>query len=275
MKKYLISLDLDNTILNKKSKISLIDKIGLKSLLQNGHYIILNSGRPYQGMIKYIKQLKLYNYPFIASNGGAIYYLNRQEKVVKCISFSMRYQILNDFFNEIKDYVIYVYFQGVYDTFFYNEEQVPFYMKHPHKNVNFININQFLLDQNMIHVSFAIKANFKEKMEKIIKKFRYKELSFVFWSQKNNIAYYDLQSTATNKGLAMIYLAKKLKISEDRLFAFGDDLNDIPMLQLAKHGFLMPNQKKLQEKYNLPVINKNSNQSGVIRFLFKNYRYLF
>lgn len=275
MDKYLISLDLDETLLNKKSKIPLLTKIGLKSLLQNGHYIILNSGRPFQGMLKYVKELNLYNYPFIASNGGAIYYINHQEEIVKYVSFDIDHEIINDFFTEIQTYLIYAYLQGVTDTYFYNDDKIPFYMKHPHKNVTFFNINQFRINQNIILASFSIKAEFFNKFEKIISKSRYKNISFYKWIHNDKEVAYDMQLSTTNKGLAMMYLARKLKVKAKNTIAFGDQLNDIPMLQIANKGLLMPNSNILEKKYNFPVIPKDHNHSGVIRYLFKNYRELF
>lgn len=275
MEKYLISLDLDDTLLNKKGKLSLLTTIGLKALLRNGHYIILNSGRPYQAMIPFIKKLKLFNYPFIACNGGAIYYLNHDENIVKCIPFGIHHEIINDFFTEIKPYLVYAYLQAANDCFYYKEESVPSFMKHPHKNVFAMPINSFRINQDIILAAFSAKREYKKDILKIMRKSRYKNLSFLDWSGDDGDLYFDIQSSSTNKGLAMLHLAKKLKVKNNNILAFGDQQNDISMLEAANKGFLMPNHSELAKKFSIEEIKYDAAHSGVIRHLFKYYRHLF
>ena len=59
MEKYLICLNLDDTLLNKKKKISFLSNLVLKEILQRGHYLILTSKEDYQTIFPYIKKLKL------------------------------------------------------------------------------------------------------------------------------------------------------------------------------------------------------------------------
>ena len=75
----------------------------------------------------------------------------------------------------------------------------------------------------------------------------------------------------------MLSLAKSLNIDEDNIIAFGDEINDISMLQMATYGYLMPNErsKELSEKYNLPIIKKDRDHDGPIWHLLEKHKDLF
>ena len=68
-KKYLIAIDLDGTLLNKKSKISLANKLYLRKLERQGHKVILASGRPSRAVKFFRKQIGLHT-PIICYNGA-------------------------------------------------------------------------------------------------------------------------------------------------------------------------------------------------------------
>lgn len=275
MEKYLISLDLDGTILNKKEKIPFLTKVGLKYLLKNGHYVILNSGRPFQGMLKYVKELNLFNYPFIASNGGCIYYVNHQYKIIKTHPFFCDKKIVIDFFNKIKPYLKFAYFQGISNTYFYHRENMPSFIFHDSDLVKFQDIDEFNLEEDLITGSFAINEEYKNEIDKLMQKEKYQSLYFMFWESSSEGCYYDFSSSQTNKGKAMLHLAKLLKVKNANILAFGDAKNDLPMLSLANKGCLMPEAENLNTDNQFTVLKKDSNHSGVINYLFKNYRDLF
>ena len=55
---------------------------------------------------------------------------------------------------------------------------------------------------------------------------------------ENSLEIYDKSAT---KGNAAKFLLKKYGISLDEVVSFGDGLNDIEMLQMAKKGYVMDN----------------------------------
>lgn len=70
-KKYLFALDLDGTLLRDNKTISFITRKYLKKLENDGHYIVLCSGRAPRTMLTYYHQMKL-NSPYISYNGALI-----------------------------------------------------------------------------------------------------------------------------------------------------------------------------------------------------------
>lgn len=275
MEKYLICLDLDGTLLNKKSKISFFNKMILKFLMRNGSYVILNSGRPYQGMLSFIRELKLFNYPFIASNGGGIYYINHKYEIVRDYLMTMDDNKLQEFFESIKDHLVYAYFKSEKDEFYYNKEKVPPYFIHHYKDVQEIEISSFSSLKNIIAGSFAIDETLNARFEKNRLKGKYSFLNFLEWKNpEDNIHYYDFAKSGVNKGATLLFLANKLKIKPNNIIAFGDDLNDLSMLKITENGYLMKQSQHLQED-NIKIMPYSNEKSGVGKFLFKYFRKLF
>ena len=106
MKKYLIALDMDGTLLNNNNQISNLTKEYLIKLASQGHKIIISSGRPIRGIISYYKELKL-NTPIICYNGAYIY-PGKENIEEYCFSFSYKLikQIINDITYEYIDNII-------------------------------------------------------------------------------------------------------------------------------------------------------------------------
>ena len=125
MEKYLLSLDLDHTLLNRKKRFPFWTLLGLKAIMKNGHYVILNTGRSLHNALPYIKKLRLYNYPVIAYNGGGIFYINRKKKIVRSYLFPLNNHSINALFKRIKPYTRYAVFSDIMAVYYYNRTEVP------------------------------------------------------------------------------------------------------------------------------------------------------
>ena len=82
MEKYLISVDLDDTLLTSEKLITKETIEYVQELVKKGHHFIINTGRPFQGAIQFLKMLGIHE-PMIVNNGGAIVYFDdNYEKVI-------------------------------------------------------------------------------------------------------------------------------------------------------------------------------------------------
>lgn len=73
MKQFLICLDLDGTLLNDQKEISPYTFRVLKTLQQQGHAIMIATGRPYRASRLYYEQLGL-NTPVVNFNGAFVHH---------------------------------------------------------------------------------------------------------------------------------------------------------------------------------------------------------
>lgn len=70
------SIDLDGTLLNSTREISEENVATLKYLHEQGHYVIINSGRAIEDVLKF-EEIRKLNLPIISINGTVIYSENR------------------------------------------------------------------------------------------------------------------------------------------------------------------------------------------------------
>ena len=73
MDKHLICLDLDGTLLTDEKKISPYTKDVLTTLKQQGHELMISTGRPYRASVPYYKELKMTT-PVVNFNGAFVHH---------------------------------------------------------------------------------------------------------------------------------------------------------------------------------------------------------
>lgn len=87
MDKKVLVLDIDGTLTNSKKEISPATRAGIENIMEQGHKLILASGRPTPGMRRYEKELELEKYGgYLLSFNGA--------RIVECRSGEIVYQRL-------------------------------------------------------------------------------------------------------------------------------------------------------------------------------------
>ena len=75
MEKYLISVDLDDTLLTSEKQITQESIEYIRHLVSLGHHFVINTGRPFQGALRFLKTLEIHE-PMIVNNGSAIVYFD-------------------------------------------------------------------------------------------------------------------------------------------------------------------------------------------------------
>ena len=65
MKKKILALDMDGTLLNSRKEITPATRAALRKIMEEGHRVILSSGRPTPGLRPYERELELDRYGVI------------------------------------------------------------------------------------------------------------------------------------------------------------------------------------------------------------------
>jgi hydroxymethylpyrimidine pyrophosphatase-like HAD family hydrolase len=105
-KKYLISCDLDESLLRSDKTISWRTKRYIRRFIKNGNIFMMNTGRPYQSAMHFYKMLKLKNMPIIGLNGTHVAFIGDNYNLVDYIPFGFNKDLFKDFINEVKDYLV-------------------------------------------------------------------------------------------------------------------------------------------------------------------------
>ncbi|MFD1671055.1 Cof-type HAD-IIB family hydrolase [Agrilactobacillus yilanensis] len=74
----------------------------------------------------------------------------------------------------------------------------------------------------------------------------------------------DIIPNGVNKAFGIDQLRDYWQLSKDEIMAFGDNFNDLEMLQHVKHGYVMKNATKSMHEFGLPTTPLDNNHSGVL-----------
>ncbi|MHC1684591.1 MAG: Cof-type HAD-IIB family hydrolase [Clostridiaceae bacterium] len=255
--------DMDGTLLNSEGKISEENQAAIKKLQNNGLEVIIASGR-LDFMVKgFIEQLNLKGY-VISCNGGLIRNIATKEIIhSRVINKEISKKIVSYCLNCELDFLIYtaeMAYSHIYDLsaikFQTLHEILDKDLKLSIKNLDETTIEN--LDKIEV-LKVLLVCDEQEEVELHQKKFsQFEGLTVV--SSSNGLL--DIMASDTTKGKALKLLAEKLKVNLDNVIAFGDNYNDIEMLQCVGMPIAMGNsveKLKSEAKY----ITKSNDESGI------------
>lgn len=264
MNKYLICFDMDGTLLNEKKKISFLTGKYLQKLQKRGCMIVLASGRPKRELKRYYDQLKLTS-PLVCLNGSYCY--SPFDKDFPEYEFTFDKNIAIEITEELLN-------KGAIDNAFCeNNSCVWLYKKDPDLINFFWNFTQ---DDRMVFGSFrdtldknpaamlaeSKKGGHEKEIEEIVKK--YPGLNVRFWF---NGHYSELYFDGSSKAATLEKIAKFYGFKKERIIAFGDQHNDIEMLEWAGIGVAMKNASEELKEHADIVTKKDNNHNGIYHAL--------
>lgn len=239
----LIASDLDGTLLNSKKQLSDANAKALFDAAQRGIEIVPATGRFYGGMPACIRELPYVHY-VITINGASVYDIKKGVSILKA-EFSWEKAI--GIMKILDGYPV------IYDCFMDNWGWMTKSMQD--KADSFATGNSL----DMIYALRKPVPDLKEYLEKT--KHSVQKIQMFFQSKELRLAAMDeitrvfedmsvtssipnnieLNSKEATKGNALRALAEYLHMDLSETVAFGDDLNDISMLQNAGIGIAMAN----------------------------------
>lgn len=77
----------------------------------------------------------------------------------------------------------------------------------------------------------------------------------------------DIIPSGVNKAFGLTQLQHYWHLKPSEIMAFGDNFNDLEMLQHVKYGYVMQNASDAMHQFNLPVTPLDNNHSGVLDML--------
>ena len=227
MRKKYIFLDLDGTIIDHKNKgIPLSTRETIKKLQDNGHEIIISTGRVPAIFYGVEKELNVDSY--IAANGGIVVLHGKmivnkfidKQIVSKLIEIAYENKI-DVAFEGINDYVLNSQFSDLSNKF-----SDVFHLEYPKLHHNF-----HLKNDIYQMVMFYMNSDYK-KFEKM-----FPTLSF-HYSNKYGL---DVNEKGGMKELGVKAIVKELNINIEDTIAVGDGANDISMIEYTNLGVAMGN----------------------------------
>ncbi|MDT8715372.1 HAD family phosphatase [Clostridium sp. 19966] len=266
--------DMDGTLLNSKDIISKENEAALKKLQQNGVEVIIASGRVDLMVKSFIKQLDLKGH-VISCNGGLIRNITTGEIIYsKEIAPNLSKMILNYCMDFNINFLVYT------ANMVYSNRNNPRATKFENLNkildkdlqlpIGYIDSTSIEIIDNINVLKILMVCDDNEQVKLLQNKFsHFAELTVV--SSANCLL--DIMAANISKGNALKILIDKLGISREKVIAFGDNYNDLEMLQYAGMPIAMENSVEEIKKVG-KYITKSNDESGIAyainNFIFTN-----
>lgn len=264
MKKHLIALDLDGTLLYDWTTLKSSTVSYLTSLQEAGHTLVIATGRPFRSSERFYDQLGLKT-PMINYNGGIITskhdpHFQEQtiwlEKEAILNVFTTHKDVILNAFCEIKDDVYLLEDDPNLYDFLHLENGArlflgPFERTLPGPTNGFIIIAKKEAGNAIVeHVNASYQGILMARS----------------WGD-HDVAILELYTPKTNKGEALKFVADYLGFALEDVIAFGDGINDFELLNVAGWGVAMRNGVEDLKNQADDVTTWTNKEDGVIRYL--------
>lgn len=254
---------MDGTLLNSEGIITEENEAALKKLQQKGIEVMIASGRLDLMVKRYIQQLDLTGH-VISCNGGLIRNIKTREIVYSCaMDKCMVREILTHCIENQIDFLVYT-------------AQIMFANKNNPRALRYEILHKEIAQDLQFEVKYLEDSVMKdieeldvlkillildnqEQVDYYINRYsEYEQLEVV----SSSLGLVDIMAANTTKGKAIKILAEKQKVKLEEIIAFGDNYNDLTMLQCVGMPIAMENsvdEIKVVAKY----ITKSNDESGV------------
>lgn len=261
----IIALDMDGTLLNGEKKITDRTKAALNAAREKGVKVVLSSGRPVEGIERYLEELELIDdNEFVLSYNGCLVQKIKSKDIIcerglKGSDLHYAYAISKEL--------------GVNIHAFSPERGLitPKVSKYTEveATINGIDINicdfdEVGADEDIIKIMYIDEPEILDKaLEKLPK-----EVSEKYYIAKSTPFFFEIINKDGNKGVGLKALADYLNVSREEVIAVGDAGNDHSMIEYAGLGVAMGNATE-DTKELADYITATNEEDGVAKVVEK------
>ncbi|WP_277613975.1 Cof-type HAD-IIB family hydrolase [Neobacillus muris] len=235
--KHLIALDLDGTLLTDDKTISKKNKQVLAKAKEAGHVVMIATGRPYRSSEMYYRELEL-DTPIVNFNGAFMHHplnqnwgfyhepldINVAKDIVEaCRSFQ--------FHNIIAEVMDEVYFH-------YHDEKLLEIFSYGNPKITTGDLANFLQDSPTSMLIHTEEDQLK-KIRGYLSEVHAEVIEQRSWAAPWHVI--EIIKTGLNKAVGLKKAADYYGIPREKVIAFGDEDNDLEMIEYAGHGIAMGN----------------------------------
>lgn len=265
MKYKLIVMDMDGTLTNSQKEISPLTKYALIEAQKLGVKLVLASGRPTPGLYKEAKELMMdvYGGYLLSYNGAYVCDYPAQNEVYSC---TIPKKYIKPIINNAKALNLNIMIHKGENVITDKEDTYKLQYEASACNMG-VEVVEDLRDYidyepNKFLIS-APEAYLKERFEDF--RIPFEDRLSIYTSAP---FYIEVVPNGIDKGASLKKITNELQISREEIIAFGDEMNDLTMLQYAGHGVAMGNAVK-PIKLIADEITESNDKDGIALSLFK------
>ena len=262
MKPHLIVLDLDGTLLTDEKIISEKTMQTLKKAEEKGHHIMIATGRPYRASEVYYRQLGLRT-PIVNFNGAFVHHPT--DNSWKTIHEPISLPIVTDVIDAMQQFSYHNIVAEVKDDVYmhYHDEKLltifgfgdPTITQGDIRQYLKVNPTSLLIQADEAQVD-PIRSHLAEVHAEVIDHRR--------WGAPWHVI--EIVRHGLNKAVGISHVSKWMDIPKERIIAFGDEDNDLEMIDYAGVGVAMGNAIDRLKSIADEVTDSN-NDDGIARVL--------
>ncbi|MGT2888168.1 Cof-type HAD-IIB family hydrolase [Streptococcus didelphis] len=265
MRKKLIAIDLDGTLLHHDNTISDYTKKIIAKVQEKGHQVIISTGRPYRMALDYYLQLNLKT-PIITFNGSLTHMPEQKWAFEHNVTLDRKYlfdilKYQNDF---QMDFIASEYRKNFYITFSHRDKINP-QLFGVEAITDEMMLEEVKITRNPNALLTQTHHQDKYALAKSMRAFFKDEIEIDSWGGPLNIL--EISPKNINKAYALNYLLGVLNKDKKDLIAFGDEHNDTEMLALAGTGYAMKNASPVLLPFADQQLEFSNEEDGVAKKL--------
>lgn len=262
MKQHLIVLDLDGTLLTDSKTISPYTKQILNKARSEGHLVMIATGRPYRASAQYYKELDLTT-PIVNFNGAFVHHPldSGFQAMHSPLSLSVVYDVV-DSVNKL-----------VYENLI-AEVKDDVYLHNPDDRLNDLltngnpKITKGNLKFNLLEDPTSLLIQADDMHVPIINQHLQDVHAELIEHRKWGAPFpvIEIVRKGLSKAVGISKIAHEFQVPRDRIIAFGDEDNDLEMIDFAGTGVAMSNGiDELKSIAN--IVTESNNDDGIGKFL--------
>ncbi|GGJ95534.1 hydrolase [Lentibacillus kapialis] len=262
--KHLIALDLDGTLLTDDKQISMRNREILKKAINDGHIVVIATGRPHRASIDYYRTLEL-NTPMVNFNGALIHHPtdNKWDVLHNPMPVRTAHRIVNVCY----DLKVHNILAEVMDTVYmdqYDEKILEIFQATRQDSPFTIGSLKNKLQDNPTSLLIHPKEDNIHTLRQHLDDYHAELIEHRKWGAPWNII--EIVKKGLNKAVGLKKIAHYYHIPEERIIAFGDEDNDLEMIDYAGVGVAMGNAIDELKAVAKHVTDSNEND-GISMFL--------
>ncbi len=259
---HLIALDLDGTLLTDNKTISERTKATIAKAREQGHIVSISTGRPFRASIQYYQELKL-DTAIVNFNGAFVHHpfdksfgthhspldLKTAKTVIEtCEAFN----VSNIMVEVIDDFYLRHFDEVFLETFLAGQNPVD------HGNLLHI------LQDDPTCVLIHPQDHHVTQLRELLVDAHAEVIDQRVWGAPWNII--EIVKAGMNKAVGLKKVADFYNVPKERIIAFGDEDNDLEMIEFAGQGVAMANG--IQELKTLAnAVTLSNEEDGIAVFL--------
>ncbi|UAL49003.1 Cof-type HAD-IIB family hydrolase [Sutcliffiella horikoshii] len=226
MEKKIVFFDIDGTLLNHQKELPASTKKAVKELQEQGVYVAIATGRAPFMFEDLRKELEIDT--FVSFNGQ--YVVFEGEVIYKNPLNAEKLHLLREASEKVSHPLVYLNHEtmkaNVENHPFINESMGSLKFVHPAYGPSFLDETEIY--QALLFIEDTDQQSYVET---------YKDFDFIRWHQYST----DILPKGGSKAIGIQRMLERLPFKKENVFAFGDGLNDIEMIDFVGTGVAMGN----------------------------------